>query len=89
MSAHGTRTRYVAGCRCDECREANRIYVADRRRRRGGAAAEYASRKARGLAADDPRHGTRLGYNGWGCRCQPCRAANAEYQRARRKQVEP
>lgn len=26
MSAHGTRTRYVRGCRCDACRAANREY---------------------------------------------------------------
>lgn len=25
-SAHGTRTRYVSGCRCDECRAANAAY---------------------------------------------------------------
>ena len=23
--AHGTRSRYVMGCRCPECREANRV----------------------------------------------------------------
>lgn len=25
-SEHGTRTRYVAGCRCDECGRANTVY---------------------------------------------------------------
>lgn len=30
MSEHGTRSRYVSGCRCDECRRANREY--ERRR---------------------------------------------------------
>lgn len=26
---------------------------------------------------DDPRHGTTNGYTNLGCRCQPCRDANA------------
>lgn len=26
LGKHGTRGRYVAGCRCAECREANRLY---------------------------------------------------------------
>lgn len=25
---HGSRSRYVAGCRCDLCREASRVYKA-------------------------------------------------------------
>lgn len=29
----GTRSRYVAGCRCDECRWAARIYMRTRRLR--------------------------------------------------------
>jgi hypothetical protein len=33
MKDHGTRTRYVTGCRCDFCREANRRYAAERGRR--------------------------------------------------------
>lgn len=31
---HGSRSRYVAGCRCDDCRDANRVYQRDRRRGR-------------------------------------------------------
>ena len=34
MSEHGTRSRYNAGCRCDECRRANREYEAGRMRRK-------------------------------------------------------
>lgn len=30
---HGTRSRYVKGCECFECAEANRIYAAERARR--------------------------------------------------------
>lgn len=29
---HGTRARYVSGCRCSECREANRLYYHQRKR---------------------------------------------------------
>lgn len=32
MSEHGTRTKYVAGCRCDACRQANRDYARERDR---------------------------------------------------------
>lgn len=27
MSAHGTRARYSFGCRCEDCTDANRVYV--------------------------------------------------------------
>jgi len=36
------------------------------------------------LAPDDPLHGTYAGYRNHGCRCAPCRAANADYSRANR-----
>lgn len=36
----------------------------------------------RKLKRDDPRHGTQAGY-GQGCRCNRCKAANAEYHRVR------
>ncbi|MGO9178574.1 MAG: hypothetical protein ACLQBX_03615 [Candidatus Limnocylindrales bacterium] len=36
------------------------------------------------LAADDPRQGTRSGYNN-GCRCDACKQANSEYNHERRK----
>jgi hypothetical protein len=36
MQPHGTRTRYAThGCRCDECREANREWSRDQRQRNG------------------------------------------------------
>jgi hypothetical protein len=31
--AHGTRARYVTGCRCDACRESNRLYYHEKQRR--------------------------------------------------------
>lgn len=36
MSGHGTRTRYVGGCRCEPCTEENRVYARelDRHHRR-------------------------------------------------------
>jgi hypothetical protein len=38
-SEHGRRRRYLEGCRCPDCREANRVYCADLRKRHanGGA----------------------------------------------------
>ncbi len=49
---------------------------------------KYAERVARRrvttVSADDPRHGTEGGYQYMGCRCQPCRDANAAKQRERR-----
>ena len=33
-SPHGSRARYSAGCRCDECRAAQAAYVREQRRRR-------------------------------------------------------
>lgn len=38
---------------------------------------------------DDPRHGTYNGYSNLGCRCQPCRDANAEATRAFRAKRDP
>jgi hypothetical protein len=32
-AAHGTRSRYVAGCRCEKCRRAERMYARTRRLR--------------------------------------------------------
>lgn len=38
-----------------------------------------------GLPSGDPRHGTRNGYNAYGCRCDGCRAANSEFNRKRKE----
>lgn len=45
---HGTRTRYVQGCRCDKCKRANAIYRA-----------EFRAREKEGEIVD--RRGTRPG----------------------------
>ena len=34
----------------------------------------------------NPRHGTKTGYNNYGCRCQPCRDANARSMAGYRRQ---
>lgn len=80
MSAHGTYSRYTQGCRCDECREAVRLYS---RRRRGGVSwAEYvAAQRAR------VKHGTCQMYKKYRCRCDECRAwATARRARSRVRQ---
>ena len=83
MSAeHGTRARYLAGCRCDACRAANTAYVMAYRRARGvRPAAERLDRK----------HPSVTAYTRRGCRCDACRAimaAKARDYRARRRQRE-
>jgi hypothetical protein len=47
-------------------RAANAARCREQRRRRA----------ARGLRADDPRHGKPSTYTNWGCRCPQCTAAN-------------
>lgn len=60
MSRHGTHSTYSRGCRCEGCREAHRIYTAQRR--------------AVALAEGTLSHGLRGTYDA-GCRCQKCRDA--------------
>jgi hypothetical protein len=73
---HGTRSEYVWGCRCADCRAANRRYDAARRK---------ASNPEPPAAI---RHGTAYGYRWHRCRCSACTAANtreaAEYRKRRR-----
>jgi hypothetical protein len=72
---HGIRSTYSNhGCRCAECREANRVY---------GAAAR-AQRRSQPEAADRAGHGTRSTYANYGCRCAACRAAHAAHMRDQR-----
>lgn len=63
MTEHGTRSRYVDGCRCDRCRQAERDYQRGRMRkwRRENAPADVATimrklRRTRGSG------GVRLSY---------------------------
>jgi len=41
--SHGTRARYVSGCRCEDCRRSNREYYHERQRRSKEAAAQITS----------------------------------------------
>lgn len=70
---HGTRSRYVRGCRCRLCRNANTDYQQARAWRLGLKVpmAEY--------QANRPRmgHGTNASYQR-GCRCDECSAAGSE-----------
>ena len=73
---HGTTNGYSnLGCRCDECREANRL----------GHAKYMAQVRAEGRILGE--HGSRLAYDS-GCRCDKCRTVHNErskaYKRARR-----
>lgn len=80
MTAHGRASSYKDGCRCSECREANRVYQAGANARR----AEQSD------AADRAGHGKRSTYANYRCRCDACRAANSaacrEYRERRRSQ---
>ena len=87
---HGTRTGYFYGCRCFACAEADREYhqredVRERRR-----AAFARALEAMQANPDDPRHGTKTGYE-YGCRCDDCRAdaAAAMLQYQRRAKIKP
>ena len=64
---HGTPSAYNHGCRCEDCREANRTRCQDLR----------ATLKRR-TDSGDPAvpHGTTGGYKNWGCHCVECTAAN-------------
>ncbi len=62
MREHGTRARYRAGCRCEDCRRANREYNREWHRERS-----LKLGKKRRVA----KHGTESKYMA-GCRCRPC-----------------
>lgn len=82
---HGIPSSYNRGCRCDECRARHAERV------RGNVAAHYERNVARRVLVDgrwfapdrDGLHGRRDTYIRFGCRCEPCTDANAEYERRR------
>lgn len=76
---HGHANTYKNGCRCDDCRNAHRIYQAAATKRRA----------ADPTLADRAGHGKAATYTNYACRCGLCRAANTKQvrgQRARRKE---
>lgn len=73
---HGTQNAYLNyGCRCDDCKEAQR----------------EASKKqaARRKARETPGHvhGTASGYTNYRCRCDLCKGAIREYARKRKERL--
>lgn len=75
-SVHGTRSMYQTGCRCQECKAA--VASASRALRE----------RQRQMAIDHPElipHGTYTGYTNWCCRCDDCRKASREYQKAHKE----
>jgi hypothetical protein len=76
---HGTVNGYNNHrCRCDRCREAQRIYINDYNHRTG-----RHRPRVQYLAEDFPiQHGTETGYNR--CRCDECKAAAAAARQRRR-----
>jgi hypothetical protein len=78
IAEHGSRSKYNDGCRCDECREANRWYKAAKQ---AANLSETASRRAAydqaGYSENDPalHHGTLSTYEWYGCRCSDCKRA--------------
>ena len=79
---HGDVRRYRQGCRCDACREANRLYHAEWR----------ATSRRDPSRADRAGHGKPNTYRQYGCRCDACRAANsadvAAWRARRRERAE-
>lgn len=90
---------YAGGCRCDVCRTAKADYMRARRaegRRRAQELTSAPSGKrpnrytafapgASRYVAPIDKHGTRFGYEEWGCRCADCTlartASDARYGR--------
>lgn len=76
---HGHPATYQKGCRCDDCREANRNRCAEDRKARTGDPA----------AADRAGHGKASTYRNYNCRCSKCskaNTANVNAYRARKRQ---
>jgi hypothetical protein len=78
---HGDHRTYNKGCRCDDCREAMRVYAATLREkwRRDSSSADRAG------------HGKSTTYRNHACRCEKCRNANRiainEYRVRRRERA--
>ncbi len=69
----GSYSRYIRGCRCEKCCEANTQYHIRRRRRKGIPVRVIVDE----VPVEGAAHGTRKGYEQQMCRCKECRAFNA------------
>ena len=67
---HGTRSMYVMGCYCDDCKSANREYMR--------------KIKSKIKGTEPKKHGVLSSYTYYGCRCDDCREAHRQYNRAYR-----
>jgi len=74
---HGSDAEYGAGCRCEYCCQAHRVYNAELRAKR---MAERVLVNGR-LVHPKPKHGTTNGYFHYGCRCVDCTAARTAAQK--------
>lgn len=71
---HGDHRAYQKGCRCDDCRNAYRLYAASLR----------AKWQDDPTSADRAGHGKASTYRNHGCRCTKCTEANRADCAARR-----
>lgn len=74
---HGTRARYVAGCRCRPCTHANVVAYHEREAAARAAAAELGTERTEthcvGVEGDPCPHGTKLRSDSTGNICHRCR----------------
>lgn len=67
---HGTAHGYNLGCRCDECRECNRLRMKARREHIRSLRKLINGRWVTTVSL--AIHGTTNAYENWQCRCIPC-----------------
>jgi hypothetical protein len=84
---HGTLNGYInVRCRCELCREANRVYNAERRKARigGEPISDWGARRGH---TGEPREHNSSTYINWGCRCVECREDASRKRRNRGSHV--
>jgi hypothetical protein len=79
-ATHGRQATYHRGCRCDECKVAQRDYMRRLREEMSNAINYGVPRPKRDTgpasATKPTRHGCMNTYSNWGCRCARCTRAN-------------
>lgn len=72
---HGTNTGYTSyQCRCDECKNARKVYMN-----------EYRVRRREQTAYEDIPHGSEHGYKFYTCRCDECVKAHRNHKARERR----